>query len=167
MTPFKVHGWFGIEYEKRKGGRTLVFDDFWSEAPKHIILQTNVGAMCLLSRPDAAWSLYTSGRRPRPLSRRRLIQPTNTSITMDSRSTQRACLSCSSSCTPTRRARQTKSRSKRSNNSSFRLVLPRTPDFRMSEGHNVPNGVFEGLFAAAERVSVLKPRDRFANSLIW
>ena len=31
MASFKVHGWFEIDYEKRKGGRTLVFDDFWSE----------------------------------------------------------------------------------------------------------------------------------------
>jgi len=31
MTSFNVRGWFGIEYEKRKGGRTLVFDRFWSE----------------------------------------------------------------------------------------------------------------------------------------
>jgi hypothetical protein len=31
MTTFVVHGPFEIIYEKRKGGRTLVFDDFWSE----------------------------------------------------------------------------------------------------------------------------------------
>lgn len=30
MASFKVHGRFEIRYEKRKGGRTLVFDDFWS-----------------------------------------------------------------------------------------------------------------------------------------
>src|SRR5580658_1604804 len=108
-----------------------------------------------------------SGKRPRPLSKRHLIQPTNTSITMDSRSTQRACLSCSSSYTPTRGVRRTKSRSRRSNSSSFRLVLLRTPDFKMSEGHTVPSGVFAGLFAAAEKVSVPKPRGRFADCLIW
>jgi hypothetical protein len=95
------------------------------------------------------------------------IQPTNTSITTDFRSTQGACLSCFLSCTPTRRARQTKSRSKKLNSSSFRLVLLRTPGFKMFEGHNVPNGVFEALFGAAEKASVLKPRERFVNSLIW
>jgi hypothetical protein len=31
MASFKVHGPFEIPYQKRKGGRTLVFDDFWSE----------------------------------------------------------------------------------------------------------------------------------------
>jgi hypothetical protein len=31
MSSFKVHGWFEIDYEKRKGGGTLVFDNFWSE----------------------------------------------------------------------------------------------------------------------------------------
>lgn len=31
MASFVVRGPFGIDYEKRKGGRTLVFDDFWSK----------------------------------------------------------------------------------------------------------------------------------------
>jgi hypothetical protein len=31
MPSFVVHGPFEINYEKRKGSRTLVFDDFWSE----------------------------------------------------------------------------------------------------------------------------------------
>jgi hypothetical protein len=31
MTSFVVHGPFEITFEKRKGGRTLVFDDFWSD----------------------------------------------------------------------------------------------------------------------------------------
>ena len=31
MTSFVVHGPFRIIYEKRKGGRTLIFDDFWSK----------------------------------------------------------------------------------------------------------------------------------------
>jgi hypothetical protein len=34
MASFKVNGWFEVDYEKRKGGRTLVFDDFWSEGSK-------------------------------------------------------------------------------------------------------------------------------------
>ncbi len=31
MASFTIHGPFEISYEKRKGGRILVFDDFWSE----------------------------------------------------------------------------------------------------------------------------------------
>src|SRR5579864_4552680 len=31
MASFEVHGPFRIVFEKRKGGRTLVFDDFWSK----------------------------------------------------------------------------------------------------------------------------------------
>jgi len=31
MAAFEVHGAFKIKYEKRKGGRTLVFDEFWSK----------------------------------------------------------------------------------------------------------------------------------------
>jgi len=30
MTSFVVHGPFEIAHEKRKGGRSLIFDDFWS-----------------------------------------------------------------------------------------------------------------------------------------
>lgn len=31
MASFVVHGPFEVTHEKRKGGRTLVFDDFWEE----------------------------------------------------------------------------------------------------------------------------------------
>ena len=31
MATFEVHGPFKIDFEKRKGGRTLVFDSFWSK----------------------------------------------------------------------------------------------------------------------------------------
>ena len=31
MILLSVHGPFRITYEKRKGGRTLIFDDFWSK----------------------------------------------------------------------------------------------------------------------------------------
>lgn len=31
MTTFTIHGPFKIDFEKRKGGRTLVFDDFFGE----------------------------------------------------------------------------------------------------------------------------------------
>jgi len=31
MASFKVHGPFTLDYEKRPGGRTLVFDEFWAE----------------------------------------------------------------------------------------------------------------------------------------
>lgn len=31
MTSFVVHGPYDITFEARKGGRTLVFDDFWAE----------------------------------------------------------------------------------------------------------------------------------------
>jgi hypothetical protein len=30
MASFRVYGWFKIPYEKRKGGRTLIFDNFWA-----------------------------------------------------------------------------------------------------------------------------------------
>jgi hypothetical protein len=42
----------------------------------------------------------------------------------------------------------------------------KNPELQNVEGHIVPNGVFEGLFAAAGKVSVPKPRGRFADFLI-
>ncbi len=40
MTSFVVHGPFEICFENRKGGRTLVFDDFWSrEAEAHYLAE--------------------------------------------------------------------------------------------------------------------------------
>lgn len=43
MTTFNVHGSFEIDYEKRKGGRTLVFDNFWSEGSKAHDLEDECG----------------------------------------------------------------------------------------------------------------------------
>jgi hypothetical protein len=62
MASFKVHGWYEIEYEKRKGGRTLVFDDFWSEGSKAHSLADEclhqrgfaVGPRCVYSRARGA-----------------------------------------------------------------------------------------------------------------
>ena len=31
MTSFEIHGPFEIAFEKRRGGRMLVFDNFWTE----------------------------------------------------------------------------------------------------------------------------------------
>jgi hypothetical protein len=40
MASFVIHGPFEIVYEKRKGGRTLVFDEFWStKADAHYLAE--------------------------------------------------------------------------------------------------------------------------------
>lgn len=31
MATFKIYGPFRLDFEKRKGGRALVFDNFWLE----------------------------------------------------------------------------------------------------------------------------------------
>jgi hypothetical protein len=36
MTSFEVHGPFEVTHEKRKGGRTLVFDDFWASDANYL-----------------------------------------------------------------------------------------------------------------------------------
>jgi hypothetical protein len=43
MGSFVVHGPFRIPFEKRKGGRFLLFDDFWSEELKQYELRNEVG----------------------------------------------------------------------------------------------------------------------------
>jgi hypothetical protein len=45
MASFVVHGPFEIDFENRRGGRTLVFDDFWSESSKANYLAEERGAV--------------------------------------------------------------------------------------------------------------------------
>ena len=43
MASFKVHGPFYLDYEKRPGGRTLVFDDFWCDESEAAYLADECG----------------------------------------------------------------------------------------------------------------------------
>ncbi len=43
MASFKVHGPFNLDYEKRPGGRTLVFDGFWEDGSDAAYLADECG----------------------------------------------------------------------------------------------------------------------------
>jgi hypothetical protein len=53
MASFIVHGPFKIDFEKRKGGRTLVFDEFWSEESDaaHLAAERGCYAFAIRSGP--------------------------------------------------------------------------------------------------------------------
>ena len=58
MTSFEVHGPFEVTYEKRKGGRTLVFDDFWSENADAIYLAEECGCYVFAIRNRGLTPIY-------------------------------------------------------------------------------------------------------------
>jgi hypothetical protein len=58
VASFVVHGPFVIDYEKRKGGRTLVFDDFWSESSKANYLAEEQGCYVFAVRNRALTPIY-------------------------------------------------------------------------------------------------------------
>ena len=58
MTSFEVHGPFKVTYEKRKGGRTLVFDDFWSENADALYLAEECGCYVFAIRNRGLTPIY-------------------------------------------------------------------------------------------------------------
>jgi hypothetical protein len=58
MASFEVHGPFEIDYEKRKGGRVLVFDDFWSEEAEAYHLAEEKGCYVFAIRNRALTPIY-------------------------------------------------------------------------------------------------------------
>lgn len=58
MATFEVHGPFDIDFEKRPGGRTLVFDGFWSEASDAFYLAEERGCYVFAIRNKGLTPLY-------------------------------------------------------------------------------------------------------------
>jgi hypothetical protein len=58
MTTFEVHGPFEILYENRPGGRTLVFDQFWSEDAKAHSLADERGCYVFAIRNRGLTPIY-------------------------------------------------------------------------------------------------------------
>ena len=161
MTSFNVRGWFGIEYEKRKGGRTLVFDNFWSEGSKANHLADERGCYVFAVKTGRGLEPIYVGKATKTF-KQETFNPANKHKYHDGFSEYAKGLPLMFFVVhPDQKARQTKSRSKRSNSSSFRLVLLRTPDFKMYEGRTAPNGVFVGLFAAAGKGKRTKAEGAF------
>jgi hypothetical protein len=58
MTSFTIHGPFEISYEKRKGGRTLVFDNFWDEPSEAAYLAKERGCYVFAIRNRGLTPIY-------------------------------------------------------------------------------------------------------------
>ena len=58
MTTFAVHGPFELDFEKRPGGRTLVFDDFWSAGSKAEYLAGEKGCYVFAIRNKSLTPIY-------------------------------------------------------------------------------------------------------------
>jgi len=58
MVSFVVHGPFGVDYEKRKGGRTLVFDGFWAENAEASYLAGEQGCYVFAIRNRGLTPIY-------------------------------------------------------------------------------------------------------------
>jgi hypothetical protein len=58
MASFEVHGPFKIDYEKRRGGRTLVFDAFWSKEAEANYLANERGSYVFAIRNRGLTPIY-------------------------------------------------------------------------------------------------------------
>jgi hypothetical protein len=58
MASFEVHGPFKIDYEKRRGGRTLVFDEFWSKGAEASYLANQRGSYAFAIRNRGLTPIY-------------------------------------------------------------------------------------------------------------
>jgi hypothetical protein len=58
MASFEVHGPFEIEYEKRRGGRILLFDDFWSGESDAYYFAEECGCYAFAVRNRALTPIY-------------------------------------------------------------------------------------------------------------
>lgn len=58
MASFEVYGPYEIPFEKRKGGRTLVFDNFWSEDSDAHLLAAERGCYVFAIRNKALTPIY-------------------------------------------------------------------------------------------------------------
>lgn len=58
MATFEVHGPFELAFEKRRGGRTLVFDDFWADDSDAVYLAKERGCYVFAIRNRGLTPLY-------------------------------------------------------------------------------------------------------------
>jgi hypothetical protein len=58
MATFEVHGPFELDFEKRKGGRVLAFDKFWSEESAAHYLSSEKGCYVFAIRNRTLTPIY-------------------------------------------------------------------------------------------------------------
>src|SRR3954451_14266628 len=107
MASFTVHGPFKIEYEKRRGGRLLIFDEFWdqeSDAYHNVVATCSQCATGALIRS-------TSVRPPGASNKKPSIRGTDTNTAAAAAITARELRLCTSSFTLPKEAGRTLSRS--------------------------------------------------------
>lgn len=63
MATFEVHGPFKINFEKRRGGRTLVFDGFWADGAGAGYLAEECGCYVFAIRNKGLTPLYVGKAR--------------------------------------------------------------------------------------------------------
>jgi hypothetical protein len=166
MTSFNVHGWFGIEYEKRKGGRTLVFDNFWSEGSKAHYLADERGCYVFAIKTGRGLEPIYVGKATKTF-KQETFNPANKHKYHDGFSEYAKGLPLMFFVVhPDQKGKTNKKQIEKIEQFLIQAGAAKNPELQNVEGHIVPNGVFEGLFAAAGKVSVPKPRGRFADCLI-
>ena len=82
MASFEVHGPFEIEYEKRRGGRILLFDDFWSGESDAYYFAEECGCYAFAVRNRALTPIYV-GKATRSFKQETFKSPIVTNITAD------------------------------------------------------------------------------------
>ncbi|HXU32318.1 MAG TPA: hypothetical protein VN851_17260 [Thermoanaerobaculia bacterium] len=75
MSTFVVHGPFELSFEKRPGGRTLNFDEFWSEGSEAAYLAGKCGCYVFAMRNKALTPIYV-GKATKSF-KRETFNPTN------------------------------------------------------------------------------------------
>ena len=75
MASFEIHGPFEIDFEKKKGGRVLVFDDFWEEDSDAHYLADECGCYVFAIRNRALTPIYV-GKATKTFSQE-TFNPTN------------------------------------------------------------------------------------------
>lgn len=65
MSSFEVHGPFPISFEKRAGGRTLVFDDFWAAGSDAHYLAAECGCYVFAMRASSGLTPVYVGKAGR------------------------------------------------------------------------------------------------------
>src|SRR3954452_25108932 len=112
MASFTVHEPFKIEYEKRRGGRLLIFDEFWDQRATPTTWPKNAVATCSQCATGALIR-STSVRPPGASNKKPSIRGTDTNTAAAAAITARELRLCTSSFTLPKEAGRTLSRSPR------------------------------------------------------
>ncbi len=89
MTSFVVHGPFDIDFEKRKGGRVLLFDEFWAEDSDAKYVEGERGCYVFAIRTGRGTTPVYVGKATKSFKQETFNPANKNSITMGSVTTPR------------------------------------------------------------------------------